>query len=247
MNKRGERINRTQLKENEWCLRNFQNERLATATFDDCTTADDRGRVQRAADRTADREAKKCDPLAMPPAFGYTSATVVNTAGVSGALSLLYTLFGGPPVSDADLFTKADNRDTAKCQFELLKRTDKLESTVLKEINKAKRQALRDEAVDSQAALEAKLLVVLSSNNRISRTQDQLVSGVDRKCASLLAPPGTIFPGTCGAGNPSLSEVEDCAIAAARCEACLKINAFDALNLDCDQADDQDNGNGSCS
>jgi hypothetical protein len=27
----------------------------------------------------------------------------------------------------------------------------------------------------------------------------------------------------------------------------LKINAFDALNLDCDQADDQNNGNGSCS
>ena len=33
--------------------------------------------------------------------------------------------------------------------------------------------------------------------------------------------------------------VEACAIAAARCEACLKINAFDDLNLDCDQADDQ--------
>ena len=30
-----------------------------------------------------------------------------------------------------------------------------------------------------------------------------------------------------------------CVIAVARCEACLKINAFDALNLDCDQADDQ--------
>jgi hypothetical protein len=31
----------------------------------------------------------------------------------------------------------------------------------------------------------------------------------------------------------------------ARCEACLKINAFDDLNLDCDEADDQ-NANGSC-
>jgi hypothetical protein len=28
-------------------------------------------------------------------------------------------------------------------------------------------------------------------------------------------------------------------IAAARCEACLKINAFGDLNLECDQADDQ--------
>jgi Neuraminidase (sialidase) len=36
-----------------------------------------------------------------------------------------------------------------------------------------------------------------------------------------------------------LRQVEACVIAAARCEACLKINAFDDLNLDCDQAADQ--------
>jgi hypothetical protein len=42
-----------------------------------------------------------------------------------------------------------------------------------------------------------------------------------------------------------LSEVEACVIAAARCEACLKINAFDDLNLDCGRADDQ-TANGSC-
>jgi hypothetical protein len=39
--------------------------------------------------------------------------------------------------------------------------------------------------------------------------------------------------------------VEDCVIAAARCVACSKINAFDALALDCDQLDDQ-SANGSC-
>ena len=72
------------------------------------------------------------------------------------------------------------------------------------------------------------------------------MKGVDRKCAALQARPGTIFPGACGEGNPNLNEVEACVIAAARCEACLKINAFDNLNLDCDQADDQIT-NGSCS
>jgi len=65
------------------------------------------------------------------------------------------------------------------------------------------------------------------------------VKGVDRKCAALVAPLGTIFRGSCGTGNPSLNQVEDCVIAAARCEACLKINAFDDLDLDCDQADNQ--------
>jgi hypothetical protein len=57
--------------------------------------------------------------------------------------------------------------------------------------------------------------------------------------------PDAIFPGECSEEDSSLSEVEVCAIAAARCVACLKINAFDDLDLDCDQADDQ-NANGSC-
>jgi hypothetical protein len=73
------------------------------------------------------------------------------------------------------------------------------------------------------------------------------VKRVDRKCAAL-PNPITIFPGyDCGGmGDPSLREVEACVIAAAHCEACLKINAFDGLDLDCDQADDQLD-NGSCS
>jgi hypothetical protein len=58
-------------------------------------------------------------------------------------------------------------------------------------------------------------------------------------CAALQAAPDTIFQGDCREGDPNLSEVEACVIAAARCEACLKINAFGDLNLDCDRADDQ--------
>jgi hypothetical protein len=127
----------------------------------------------------------------------------------------------------------------------MLKRADNLENTVLMEVNKAKKKALKDEMVDSAAALEAKLRVVLSSNDRITRAQDRLVKGVDGKCTALLAPPDTIFPGECGEADPTLRQVEVCVIAAARCEACLKINAFDDLNLDCDQADDQ-TANGSC-
>jgi hypothetical protein len=65
------------------------------------------------------------------------------------------------------------------------------------------------------------------------------VKGVDRKCDALQVPPDTIFLGECGEGDPNLRQVEICVIEAARCEACLKINAFDDLNLDCDQADDQ--------
>ena len=244
MNKNGEKVNRTQLKENEWCLNRFQRENLDQPTFDACTTDDFRDRVTRAEERTVTREIRKCDPLVVPPPYAYTDAATVNAAGVNHALWLLYQIFGGPPVDDADLFTKATNNDTANCQREMLRRANNLENTVLRAVNRAKRQALRDETVDSKAALEDKLRDVLSSNARIKRTEDKLVRRVDRMCNALLALPDTIFPGVCA--NPDLSVVEDCVIAAARCEACLKINAFDALDLDCDQADDQDNTNGSC-
>jgi hypothetical protein len=191
------------------------------------------------------REDKKCDTLEVPPPFAYTDSSTVNSAAVEGALALIYAIFGDPPVLDDNLVTRDSDTQTAKCQLEMLKRADKLETAILKEVNRAKKKALKDETVDSAAALEAWLEEVLSSNDRINRTQDRLGKWVDRKCAVLQVPPATVFPGVCGAGDPELREVEVCVIEAARCQACLKINAFDDLNLDCDQADDQI-ANGSC-
>jgi hypothetical protein len=239
MNKNGEKVNKAQLRENERCLREFQRDRLVEPTYGICTTADDKGRVQRAQNRTEDREEKKCDTLDEPPPFAYTNSETVNTAAVIRARALIYKIFGGPPVLDDNLVTRDENRQTAKCQFEMLKRGDNLENIVLKELNKEKKKAIKDETVGSAAALEARLETVFYSNKRITNTQDRLVRTVDRQCAVLQVPPATIFPGECGARNPNLRQVEVCVIEAARCEACLKINAFDDLNLDCDEADDQ--------
>jgi hypothetical protein len=246
MNKSGEKVNKAQLKENERCLQDFQRGRLvAPMTFDACTTADRRGRVQKVAERTATQQSRRCDSLDPPP-FAYTDSATVNAAAVDGALALTHEIFGDPPVLDADLVTRDGDREAARCQLEMLKLAGRLENTVVKEVNRAKRQALRDETTNSAAALEAKLQAVLSANDRINRAQDRLETGVDRRCAALQAP-DTIFPGyDCGTVDPNLGEVEACVIAAARCEACVKINVFDALNLDCDHADDQDNTNGSC-
>ena len=243
MNKSGVKVNKAQLKENERCLAGFQKENLITSmTFDDCMTADRKRKVLKALVKTATQENKKCDQLVVSPPFAHTDSATVNTAAVDGALALAYEIFGGPPILDGNLFTRANNTETAKCQLEMLKRAGKIENTVLKEINKAKKRALKDEAVNSGAALQARLQAVLSSNDKISRAEDKLENGVDKKCVALPSL-DTIFPGSCA--NSSLNAVEDCVIAAARCQACLKINAFDDLNLDCDEADDQSD-NGSC-
>jgi hypothetical protein len=248
MNKNGAKVNKVQLRENERCLRDFQREKLSASmtSFDACTTADRKGKVRKAEQRTAKREAKKCGPPNAIPPFAYTNSPTVNAAAIDGALALTYEIFGSPPVLDANLATKAADKETAKCQLEMLKRADKIENTVLREVNKAKKKALKDENVDSAAALEVRLQAVFSSNRRINSARDRLVKRVNRKCADLQAPPDAIFPGyDCATPNPNLSQVEACVIAASRCEACVKINTFDALGLNCDQADDL-NTNGSC-
>jgi hypothetical protein len=246
MNKRGERANKAQLRVNERCLRHFQTEKLVAPTFDICADDDEKNWVRNAEAKTEERERKKCDTLSLPPPFAYTDSETVNTAAVDGALALTYKIFGSPAVLDDNLVTRSEDPETAKCQREMLKRADILESTVLKEINKKKKKAIKDEAVISAAELEERLQTVFSRNKRINNTQDRLVRWVDRKCAVLQVRPATIFPGECAAGDPNMRQTEVCVIYAARCEACLMINAFDDLNLDCDWADDRD-VNGSCS
>jgi hypothetical protein len=249
MNRSGERINQAQLEEIEICLADFQTEKLvAPMTFDDCMTADRKGRVRSAEKNAAAREGKRCEPLDVHPPFVYLNSETVSAFAVEGALALTYKIFGGPPVLDASLVKRADNEETARCQLEMLVRANTLENTVVEEINNAKREALRYKAVDGDSTLETKSRAVQSTllwNEKINRAESMLVKEVDTKCSVSQAPPDTIFPGGCAEGGASLNEVEDCVIAAARCQACLTINAVDDLKANCDQADDQ-TANGSC-
>ncbi len=246
MGRNGEKVNKMQLKENERCLMDFQNGKLvAPMTFSRCTTADRKGRVQRARERTITREASKCDRSDAPTRFTHVAAGAVNAAAVRVALDLSDQIFGWSPTARANLATKADDKGVARCQREMLKQAGKLESNVVKELNKVAKRALKDETMDGDAALEEALWTVFASNDRVEKIQGALERGVDRRCAALSVAPASIFPGRCGEGDPSLAGVEACVIAAARCAACVKVNAFDDLNLDCDRADDRD-ANESC-
>ncbi len=73
MSKSGEKVNKVQLKMNERCLIDLQKGKLvAPMTFEGCMAADRKGKLQKAKERTATREAEKCDPLNAPPPFAYT-------------------------------------------------------------------------------------------------------------------------------------------------------------------------------
>lgn len=110
--------------------------------------------------------------------------------------------------------------------------------------NKVKRKVLKDQAVDSALALGVALSAVFDDpSGKIGKAEAALANGVDKKCASLPTSPTTIFPGACADPDPWL--VESCVIAAARCRACMKIDASDGLSLGCDPRDDRV-ANGSC-
>ena len=231
---------RDRLKDSEKCLRDYQKGKLATS-FEECIAGDSEGKVQKAMKETIASEEQKCAPLSVPPTIAYTKAADVNQNAVDGARALTYAIFGGPPVRDADLATKAGDKDTAKCQLGMLKGAGRLLNTVLGEADKARKAALKEVGTDGSSALVVELDKVFS-NDAVAKAGGRLVKRVEKKCASL-QDPAAIFPGACA--DPDLGAVEDCVIAAARCRACSKIEAFEGLGLDCDDLDDG-RANASC-
>ncbi|GAF85411.1 unnamed protein product [marine sediment metagenome] len=138
------------------------------------------------------------------------------------------------------------NKATANCQMEMLKQADNLENTILKELNKSKKSAIKDPTVDSEAALEAALVVGLSTNEKIRKAEDKLRKQVIEKKCKDLAPAAVpnVFSGDCS--DLDLGDVVECVIDRTRCATCRKYNRFDDLELDCDVIDDADGGNASC-
>ena len=169
MNNDGQKVNRMQLKENETCLKDYQKGKLTTS-FEVCTAADRRGKVQKAQDKLVSGEYRKCDRLAEPPPFAYTDSAIVYMSAVSRASALTQEIFGNPAL-DATLVTESDDKNTARCQFEMLKQANRLDNTVLKEINKAKKTALKEVTIDTASALEAKLQAVFSPNDKIAKAE----------------------------------------------------------------------------
>jgi hypothetical protein len=168
-------------------------------TVEACMAADRRGRVARAQEKTRKHEHHDCfragrgvrvTPLVplvpapeLPP-FAYTDSAAVNQAAVDGVLALTHAIFGDP-VDDADLLTKAANPDGARCQKEMLRRANRVESTILREILRAKKIALEEATTDSASALAAELqkvfLEVFVPNQKIVKAQDRLKMRVDEK------------------------------------------------------------------
>jgi cysteine-rich repeat protein len=228
------KVAKTQDKEICSCLKAGAAGTLIEPTVDACTTADPKGKLDKAKTKTINGEAKKCsDPL---PNFGLSSAATTNDAAVERSLDIATDLFG----VDLDTPIVSADDDTSKCQLALAKQAKKCEQTHIKEFVKCKKDALAGKngtAVTSEAELRARCHDETSggvpdAKGKIAKAcAGKLASVVGKRCASVVQ--ATAFPGACSvAGDLGL-----CVEERVRCRVCLGLDRADSMQSDCDLTD----------
>lgn len=231
------KLAKTQSKEIAACLKAASAGTLpAGQNAEQCLAADAKGKVAKAAAKTADVVAKLCGTV---PSFGFTDAATVNGAGVAETLDLEAALFG--PDLSAAAITLAADKIGAGCQGQVAKAAAQLLEAALATFRACKKAGLKDGSIASAAALDACLdAVTADANGKLAKLTASLAKTVGSKCGGVTLP--TAFPGACAA-TPDLAA---CVARHARCETCQMAAAADALaGRDCDLFDDA-MPNGSC-
>ncbi len=201
-----------------------------------CQGADADGKVSAAAQKTTAWAGDKCAPA---PLFGYTTASIVNTAATSEALGLVQDLFG------ANLTTAtlpASNKAGSKCQKSVLKLAQKRFDAAAKAFLACKEDGLAGSPslVVSAAQMQGCFTRIGSNiNAKVAAAAKKLGSATDGTCGAtdtLVA-----LPGICTGGS-----LAPCIEARIQCRLCRLFNAMDGLSQDCDLFDDGV-ANSSCS
>jgi cysteine-rich repeat protein len=234
MNKSGQKVLATQGKENSSCVKNAGNNKL-TGTAQDCLTADPKGKLAKAEQKTVDGEAKKCT---VAPDFAKTDSATVNAAAADGEVALVEEVFANP--LDSVIIDASVDKTGAGCQAAVVKGYEKLTATYAKTFNGCKKDALKA-GVTTEAGITACLGA--DPKGKIGKTETKLADTPAKKCSGV--DPTTTFPGACSSAVV-FADCTDSIIAAARCATCESISVQDGLTApDCD---DDDDGvlNGSC-
>lgn len=248
MNKGGARLFTAQNNENAKCIRSAgkgKGELFGGSgqeqTAQACLTNDARGKLASRRAKAATDEARSClTATAQRPSFGLTSSSRIGTSAESESLGIVADLFGDD--LDAAIIASDTDAETAACQVKTVKQANRLLKTVWKVALKAKRAALKGAgvaAVASEQELQATILAGVAGEQQglIGRSSDDLARTVGGCIAETTTPIDGIFPGRCAAAADA-DELATCAVAVVQCRFCRSLNAFDALDVDCDEFDD---------
>ena len=214
-----------------------------TGTAESCLTADAKGKLQKAKDKTVADAAKSCTSA---PSFAYPGAAATNAGAEQAGLDLVEDVFGEP--LDAAITSCTANKAGCGCQAKIIDDVSKLADTKIAEFVKCKKTVLKNGA-NSGAALQACVddagtagSIKADSKGKIAKALVKLGGDIAKKCDT----PGvttTSFPGACtGMSGAALAQCLDRLV---ECRVCQAINDMDALFVNCDVFDDAV-ANGTC-
>ncbi len=241
INKDGAGVAKTQSKENVGCLKDKGNGKLI-GSAQTCLSADAKGKVQKAKDKTTAHETKNCGT---PPGFGYTGATTANDGAVQGELDLEQDIFGTD--LDAATISCSANKPACQCQQKVLKDVEKLADTKLAEFVKCKKAALKAGATsiaslrDCVSDAGTPGSIAADTKGKIQKGVAKVGGTIAKSCVGVAV--GTAFPGDCNAA--ASGQLADCLDQKVECRICQILNDMDGLFVNCDLFDDG-TANGSC-
>jgi cysteine-rich repeat protein len=236
------RVARAQTRNHEACLSAAAKGKLGAApsAFDACLLADLQGRVAEAEQKLEQGETQACSP-GEPPALALGDDRLSGLPAASELpAALVRDVFGAP----AAALSSREARQAARCQREVLKRTNGLFDAIWSDIRHAqatKLEGRRTAPATTDADLSAYLQEELAASRRIVKSQERLLRGAATRCQGVELE--EIFP---GCSPKSFLLFAACTIRTTRCRACeLLMETNRRLVVDCDAFDDG-GANASC-
>jgi hypothetical protein len=252
------RIDTTQARQNQGCVKDYGKGKLGAMTVTECVDSDRKDRMMKLElkiqEKQTDPDKGKCIGAAEPDfvfrtefgGFLLPAASMVDGVQPPQA-SALFDVLGNTPEAVIVDATDRANRNAATCQNTIIKTSDKIISTELKGFKRCVTKGLRDRtapftsAADLEACInDAKL------DEKTDKAQVKLVDMIGKKCTDKGVDWSTVVAGDCAA-EADPTAYAGCIRVKANCTACTAINGGYGygLDIDCDTYDDGV-ANGTC-
>ncbi len=238
LNKDARNVSKVQNQEIRKCIKAADKDGLLTAQA--CSTADAKGKVAKAEQKTVDEDVggakDKCAGSA--PTFLYTGAANTNTDAKGGVLRLAHDLFGA--TLDTSVVIDGD-KAKMKCRDGLYGQAIKLFDKNVQAFLACKKGQLETGAT-SNAEIEAACYVaggpgLQDSDLKLQAAQQKLTDTAKKKCIDTTQNTDALFPGDCvgQTGDPAFGA---CVADLVECRVCGMLNDVDGLQVDCELFDD---------
>ncbi|MFP6663921.1 MAG: M12 family metallopeptidase [Deltaproteobacteria bacterium] len=242
------KVAKLQGKESLGCVKNAGKGKLPTGqTIAECEVADAKGKMAKLAAKlqvAQDGEPDHLDKTKCPapkPDFAYVDGAVLVAAVAELEREFASSILG----DDADAVvidvTDKANKKLGLCQQTMLKSTDKILQTQLKEFIKCKKIALKNQTSPVLSAVGLEICMAAIGDDAKGKVEKARVKTDDlfaRKCTEEGHALDAVLAGACAAGAADIASFSTCVVTEGACIACRMMNAADDLNADCDLVDD---------